>query len=98
MARHATQVDHATLDRERMVDRQIAARGVTDWRVLEAMRQGPREAFVEPGLEEFAYEDSPLPIAQGQTISQPCIVALMIEAAAVKPDRRGLEIGPGSGY
>ena len=64
MARHATQIDHATLDRERMVDRQIAARGVTDWRVLEAMRQVPREAFVEAGLEEFAHEDSPRPIAQ----------------------------------
>ncbi len=73
MARHATQIDDATLDRERMVDRQIAARGVTDWRVLEAMRQVPREAFVEAGLEEFAYEDSPLPIAQGQTISQPIL-------------------------
>ena len=98
MARHAAQIDHVTLDRERMVDRQIAARGVTDWRVLEAMRQVPREAFVEPGLEEFAYEDSPLPIAQGQTISQPFIVALMIEAAAVKPGDRVLEIGTGSGY
>ncbi len=82
MARHATQIDHVALDRERMVDRQIAARGVTDWRVFEAMRQVPRESFVEAGLEEFAYEDSPLPIARGQTISQPFIVALMIEAAA----------------
>jgi protein-L-isoaspartate(D-aspartate) O-methyltransferase len=98
MARHATPIDHATLDRERMVERQIAARGVTHWRVLEAMRQVPREAFVEAGLEEFAYEDSPLPIAQGQTISQPFIVALMIEAAAVKRGDRVLEIGTGSGY
>jgi protein-L-isoaspartate(D-aspartate) O-methyltransferase len=98
MARNATQIDHVALERERMVSRQIAARGVSDQRVLEAMRQVPREAFVEKGLEEFAYEDSPLPIAQGQTISQPYIVALMIEAAAVKPGDRVLEIGTGSGY
>src|SRR5205823_14295723 len=62
------------------------------------MRQVPREAFVAPGFEEFAYEDSPLPIAEGQTISQPYIVALMIEAAEVKPGDRVLEIGAGSGY
>src|SRR3981081_4411827 len=98
MARRAAQIDPVTLDRERMVDRQIAARGVTDWRVLEAMRQVPRESFVEAGLQELAHEDRPLPIAQGQTISQPFIVALMIEAAAVKPGERVLEIGTGSGY
>ena len=76
MARHATQIDHATLDRERMVDRQIAARGVTDRRVLEAMRQVPREAFVEAGLEEFAYEDSPLPISLAGGISF-CLLVLI---------------------
>ena len=81
-----------------MVERQIAARGVSNAHVLAAMRQVPREAFVSPGFEEFAYEDSPLPIAEGQTISQPYIVALMIEAAEVKPGERVLEIGAGSGY
>jgi protein-L-isoaspartate O-methyltransferase len=85
MAQQAAQLDHLTAERERMVERQIAARGVNDARVLEAMRQVPREAFVASGFEEFAYEDSPLPIAEGQTISQPYIVALMIEAAEVKP-------------
>jgi protein-L-isoaspartate(D-aspartate) O-methyltransferase len=62
------------------------------------MRQVPREAFVEPGFEEFAYEDGPLPIGESQTISQPYVVALMIEAAAVKPGEQVLEIGAGSGY
>ena len=63
MAPQAAQLDHLAADRERMVERQIAARGVDDQRVLDAMRQVPREAFVAPGFEEFAYEDSPLPIA-----------------------------------
>ncbi|WP_375262570.1 protein-L-isoaspartate(D-aspartate) O-methyltransferase [Palleronia sp.] len=84
--------------REFMVDRQIARRGIRDPHVLEAMRTVPREAFVDPGMEEFAYQDSPLPIAEGQTISQPYIVAMMIEAAEVRPGDRVLEIGAGSGY
>src|SRR5215217_2529473 len=84
--------------RDRMVNIQIAGRGVRDPLVLEAMRRVPREAFVEPGFEEFAYEDSPLPIGEGQTISQPYMVALMIEAAEVKPGDRVLEVGAGSGY
>jgi protein-L-isoaspartate(D-aspartate) O-methyltransferase len=85
-------------DRDRMVDVQIARRGVRDRHVLDAMRHVPREAFVEPGFEEFAYEDIPLPIGEGQTISQPYIVALMIEAAEVKPGESVLEVGAGSGY
>ncbi|MGE5722641.1 MAG: protein-L-isoaspartate(D-aspartate) O-methyltransferase, partial [Sphingomonadales bacterium] len=84
--------------RDRMVERQIAARGIRDARLLDAMRAVPREAFVPAELQEFAYEDSPLPIEADQTISQPYIVALMIEAAAVRPGDRVLEIGAGSGY
>jgi protein-L-isoaspartate O-methyltransferase len=82
--------------RSRMVDIQVAGRGVRDRRVLEAMRRVPREAFVEAGFEEFAYEDGPLPIGEGQTISQPYIVALMIEAAEVKPGDSVLEVGGSS--
>src|SRR5438045_8099113 len=84
--------------RERMVEAQIARRGVRDRRVLQAMREVPREAFVEPGFEEFAYEDVALPISESQTISQPYIVALMVEAADVKPGAKVLEVGAGSGY
>jgi protein-L-isoaspartate(D-aspartate) O-methyltransferase len=81
-----------------MVDIQIARRGVRDPRVLEALRQVPREEFVDPGFEEFAYDDGPLPIGANQTISQPYMVALMIEAAELKPSDRVLEVGAGSGY
>lgn len=84
--------------RETMVERQIAARGISDPALLDAMREVPREAFVPEGMREFAYEDSPLPIEAGQTISQPYIVALMIEAARIGHDDRVLEIGLGSGY
>lgn len=84
--------------RERMVDRQVARRGVRDDRVLDAMREVPREAFVPEGLQEFAYDDAPLPIEAGQTISQPYVVGLMIQAAAIRPGDRVLEIGAGSGY
>jgi len=84
--------------RDRMVDIQIAGRGVRDPLVVEAMRRVPREQFVKPGFEEFAYDDTPLPIGEGQTISQPYIVALMIEAAEVKPGASVLEVGAGSGY
>ncbi len=84
--------------RERMVATQIAARGITDERVLEAMRKVPRHLFVEEALRDQAYADHPLPIGEGQTISQPYIVALMTEALELKGDEKVLEIGTGSGY
>ncbi|MGZ8285743.1 MAG: protein-L-isoaspartate(D-aspartate) O-methyltransferase [Allosphingosinicella sp.] len=85
-------------EREKMVRRQIAGRGIGGARLLDAFRAVPRELFVPEGMREFAYEDGPLPIEAGQTISQPYIVALMIEAAGVGPGDRVLEIGAGSGY
>ena len=84
--------------RLRMVERQIRTRGVRDERVLEAMRKVPRHLFVPPGLVEEAYEDHPLSIGKGQTISQPYIVALMTEALELKGDEKVLEVGTGSGY
>ncbi len=84
--------------RNRMVDTHLARRGIRDKRVLQAMRDVPRERFVREGLEEFAYEDSALPIEEEQTISQPYIVAAMIEAAEIEPEDRVLEVGAGSGY
>ena len=87
-----------SLTRGRMVDVQIAQRGIRDRRVLRAMREVPREAFVDPDFEEFAYEDTPLPIGKGQTISQPFMVAYMVEAAEIDPGDRVLEVGTGSGY
>ncbi len=83
--------------RRRMADR-IARRGIRDPHVLDALRTIPREMFVEPADRPRAYEDRPLPIGEGQTISQPFIVALMLEAAALQPESRVLEIGTGSGY
>src|SRR5436305_410253 len=84
--------------RNRMVEVQIAGRGVRDKRVLAALRRVPRDAFVDPGLEEFAYDDGVLPIAAGQTISQPYVVALMMAAAEIEPGNQVLEVGAGSGY
>jgi protein-L-isoaspartate(D-aspartate) O-methyltransferase len=84
--------------REDMVDNQISARGVRSEAVLGALRKVPREAFLPERLREFAYEDSPLPIAAGQTISQPYIVALMTEALDLRGGETVLEIGTGSGY
>jgi protein-L-isoaspartate(D-aspartate) O-methyltransferase len=84
--------------REKMVEHQIAARGISDRSLLDGMRTVPREEFVRERVREFAFEDSPLPIEAEQTISQPYIVALMIEAAGVKAGERVLEIGAGSGY
>ena len=84
--------------REDMVENQIAARGIRSAAVLGALRKVPREAFLPERLREFAYEDSPLPIAAEQTISQPYIVALMTDALDLAGGERVLEIGTGSGY
>jgi len=88
----------AARERERMVDEQLARRGITDARVLDAMRRIPRHRFVEEGLTHGAYEDHPLPIGEGQTISQPYIVAAMLEYLAPQTAERVLEVGTGSGY
>ena len=85
-------------DRAFMVARHLEARGITDPQVPTAMGKVPREAFVSEPLSEFAYEDSALPIEAGQTISQPYIVARMVELAEVKPGDKVLEVGAGSGY
>ena len=84
--------------RARMVEEQIKARGVKDDRVLQAMARVPRHEFVPRGERADAYDDRPLPIGHGQTISQPYIVALMTEQARPKPEHKVLEIGTGSGY
>jgi protein-L-isoaspartate(D-aspartate) O-methyltransferase len=86
------------VDRRRMVDRQIRARGVRNAAVLDALARVPRELFVPADVRHRAYEDGPLPIGYGQTISQPYIVAYMTEALETSPDHRVLEIGTGSGY
>ena len=84
--------------RGQMVRRQIEARGILDALILDAFREVPREEFVDEEHRQFAYDDHPLPIEAGQTISQPYIVALMIEAAAIGPGDKVLEVGAGSGY
>jgi len=84
--------------RLRMVKNQIEARGVRDERVLAAMRRVPRHLFVPPALRSRAYADTPLPIGEDQTISQPYIVALMTAALELEPEDKVLEIGTGSGY
>lgn len=90
-------VDYAAR-RQSMVREQLVARGIKDPQVLAAMGRVPRELFVPPGQEPFAYEDRPLPIGHGQTISQPYIVALMTELLAPGKRDRVLEVGTGSGY
>ena len=87
MAQRAAQIDDAVAARERMVARQIASRGVGNPRVLDAMREVPREAFVEPGFEEFAYDDTPLPIASG--ISPVGIRSVCSSIATLARARRG---------
>jgi len=85
-------------ERARMVEHQIAARGVRDPRVLAAMREVPRHLFVPETIQSAAYQDRPLPIGSGQTISQPYIVALMTALLEPSPGDTVLEIGAGSGY
>ncbi|MEY2714657.1 MAG: hypothetical protein RIT24_1000, partial [Planctomycetota bacterium] len=87
-----------TEQRAQMVERQLRARGIRDARVLGAMGEVPREKFVPARHHDLSYEDAPLPIEEGQTISQPYIVALMVEAAKVAAGDRVLEVGAGSGY
>jgi protein-L-isoaspartate(D-aspartate) O-methyltransferase len=92
--------DQAALEvaRRRMVDEQLVARGIRDPRVLDAMARVPRERFVDPALRARAYGDHALPTAEGQTISQPYIVARMLELSRLESTHRVLEIGTGSGY
>jgi len=90
-----TNFSHA---REKMVEEQIKGRGIKDTRVLEAMKKVERHKFVDEGLHHRAYSDSPLPIGKSQTISQPYIVALMVEKLELKGNEKVLEIGTGSGY
>jgi protein-L-isoaspartate(D-aspartate) O-methyltransferase len=92
------EADPCRREREEMVEFQIRARGIRDERVLAAMQKVPRHLFVPKGLERAAYEDRPLPIGGGQTISQPYIVAVMTEQLEIRPHDRVLEIGTGSGY
>ncbi len=88
---------HTTL-RQQMVDNQLRARGIKDERVLDAMARVPRHEFMPARYRDQAYEDHPLPIGEEQTISQPLIVALMLEALRLSPSDKTLEIGTGSGY
>jgi protein-L-isoaspartate(D-aspartate) O-methyltransferase len=81
-----------------MVENQIKRRGITDKKVLSAMKEVPRHEFVEEGLKGVAYQDGPLPIGMNQTISQPYIVALMTELLDVSEEHKVLEVGTGSGY
>lgn len=84
--------------RLRMVDEQLVRRGINDRRVLETMRNMPRHHFVPEEFKDSAYADRPLPIGEGQTISQPYIVAFMSERLRLKPEHTVLEVGTGSGY
>lgn len=92
-----TLTDYAA-EREAMIERQIASRGIREPTILEAFRAVPREEFLSPEYADLAYGDHPLPIEAGQTISQPYIVALMIQAAEMKAGDNVLEVGAGSGY
>jgi len=91
-------VDVYSTLRRRMVESQLAARGITDQGVLDAMLRVPRHEFAPERYREQAYEDHPLPIGEGQTISQPYIVASMLQALQLSPQDKVLEVGTGSGY
>jgi protein-L-isoaspartate(D-aspartate) O-methyltransferase len=93
-----TATDSTATNRRRMIQEQIEARGISNRAVLDAMTRVPRHIFVPPQARPSAYEDRPLPIGFGQTISQPYIVAYMTEALQLSRDHRVLEIGTGSGY
>ena len=92
------QSDRFSVERENMVETQLAARGIRDERVLSAMARVPRHEFVSERYREQAYGDHPIPIAEGQTVSQPYIVALMLEVLNLEPNAKVLEVGTGSGY
>jgi protein-L-isoaspartate(D-aspartate) O-methyltransferase len=94
----ATTMPDYTAERGAMIDRHLKRRGITDQRILDAFLAVPREEFVAEEYAHLAYGDHPLPIEAGQTISQPYIVGLMIEAAGIKPGDTVLEVGAGSGY
>jgi protein-L-isoaspartate(D-aspartate) O-methyltransferase len=90
--------DRFALERQHMVETQLRARGIRDERLLGAMARVPRHEFVDPRYRDQAYEDHPLPIGAGQTVSQPYIVALMVERLSLQPSSIVMEIGTGSGY
>lgn len=92
-----TMTDYSA-EREAMVERQLKRRGIHEQQILDAFRQVPREAFISEEYAHLAYGDHPLPIEANQTISQPYIVALMIQAAEIGPEDKVLEVGSGSGY
>ena len=93
-----THPDRFAVERQNMVDSQLRARGIRDPRVLDAMSRVPRHEFVAERYRDQAYEDHPIPIGEGQTVSQPYIVALMLENLSLVPSSKVLEIGTGSGY
>ena len=94
----AAEDDHYEVERLDMVQRQLASRGINDRAVLQAFKRVPRHLFIPENERHQAYEDHPLPIGRGQTISQPYVVAYMLQKLAPRPDNRVLEIGTGSGY
>ncbi len=93
-----TGIDRYRIARRRMVKEQLRSRGISSPPILEAFYRIPRHLFVDQGVRRRAYEDCSIPIAHSQTISQPFIIAFMIQALGVQPDHRVLEIGTGSGY